>query len=222
LASPETLLALNRAIVQSEAVLGEEIFRDLAEFFTDSAGRDVLDCIMPHPIRRRKMGGLIVGLSHLGVIAGTKLPGEAIGAAMKKAGFREEFRSFPSEILARELALETARPSLPMTVLAARGVSPHGSAMALEVFLPSAPPDLSFEKWLKQFGPIHLAYKLKEAACFAESVRLMEEASFFRPRFMASGPQVSSAENISVLYFDGKINGQPLRVEFVAARNDGV
>ena len=159
------------------------------------------------------MRRIVARFDHFGFLAQPRPVAELTREAAA-AGFDHRPRSFPSTIVARELADLLGRESVSMTIFQAESLVP-GGPIAIEVLMPDRVDDQDLETWHSRGIGSHLAFRLKEAADFAELAGLLARAGFETPAFMADGPVLNSAAGIRAAFFDGRHRGDPLRLEFL-------
>ena len=214
----EKLLVVNALHGEETAHSLARSLKTIADFLGKVTSAEFLSAVIKDRGRLRRIKQIVTGLDHVGLV--TNEPSIAPArAAMKAAGFDSGYHVFSSKILARELGQAMGRRSVPIKVLAARAGSAGGSPVGVEIFMPSSRAIEQVKAWVRKTGSLHVAFRLKNPACFTEVAHLMEAEKFFAPAF-PKAPLTNKEENVTVLYFDGRYGKQSLRIEFIASPED--
>jgi hypothetical protein len=152
-------------------------------------------------------------LDHVGFVAFAQSAVDMDSAA-EAAGFGGRRWNFPSRIVARELGLVMGADVVPTTIFRAEGTSTAGAPIAVEVFLPQAIDLRVARRWIERGCAVHVAFAISDSCHFRDVVGIMAEECFRPPTFAHGEPLMNDVENVTALYFDGRVSGQALRIEF--------
>lgn len=187
--------------------------REAADFQAQATPRQLLDDMIGDQRRRERLLEIVTGLDHLGFVA-FQGAGCDLDSTADAAGFTGRHWLFPSRIVARELGHFTGTNIVPTSVFKARGTAATGQPMAVEVFLPQPLAAAVSRDWIERGCAVHAAFVITEPKCFPDVIEIMLDEGFCPPEFTRGEPLVNEVENMTLLYFDGTLRGQPLRIEF--------
>jgi hypothetical protein len=155
---------------------------------------------------------LIERIDHVGFMAPAQAARD-LGSAARTVGFDWSQQTFPSTILARELAAAAGREQVPTTIFKARGASAGHATPGVEVAMPGEVEPEVVRGWIREGRGEHVAFSVGSPSHFGPLRRLMEEAGFGMPEFMGGAPLTNPFERITTAYFDRR-SGPRLRLEF--------
>jgi hypothetical protein len=143
---------------------------------------------------------LISGLDHVGFLAPVDSDA-AIGPAAGTAGFGLEQWTFPSTILARELA-ELSGCDVPTTIFKAQGELVSGAAGIVEVAIPHEVDHELVRGWIRRGIGAHVAFRVESPAAFPDLQRVLERAGYRMPPSMNGEPLRNPTEGVTCVFFD--------------------
>lgn len=159
------------------------------------------------------------GFLHLGFLAPPNCGQGDLAKASARAQFEAEQVSFQSEVMNRELAHRAGLSHIPTTIFKAFAQAESGRKNGLEAFICEVEPE-RLRAWIAAGVGTHLGIGLRRRAAVWRAVELCRKAGFSPPEFLAGAPAVNQAEDILVIYADGRFQGQPLRLEFYHAASE--
>ena len=206
---------LSPAAIASELATkggGRRCFEVAAAWLAAASVTSLLAPVFSSQRRLDRFRELVSGIDHVGFGAPRMEP-ERLLAAARAAGFVHGHSSFPSTVLARELAQLLGLAQVPATIFKARGVSAAGAPIAVELFMPDEPaPQAVGEVVRKGFGA-HVAFKVANSPELAEARAIFQEEGFRVPAFLRDTSALSSLENLALCYFDAGARDPGLRIE---------
>lgn len=194
---------------RSEAEAGSlrERLQEAARFLSTTTPARLLEPVIRDHSSLLRLLDLVSGLDHVGLLARPR-PLVDLRRATAAAGFDADHQSFPSVIVARELALLGGRESVPTTIFRSRG-----RAGWVEVFMPHATEPGTVDDWVEHGVGAHVALSLRRGARFGELVEAMEGEDFRIPGFMNGRELQNPVMKVTALYFD-RVSDPALRLEF--------
>jgi hypothetical protein len=158
-------------------------------------------------------GRMILGsaeVDHVGFLAPPR--SEALIADQaERAGFSAGRITFPSVLLARELAERTGC-TLPTTVVKHFGHTPQGRRVAVEVFVTDYAAR-QVRRWIAQGVGMHVAIEVGDRATFAEALVVLPREGLSMPSFTNGRPHFIEKEDVTLAYFDLAGRAGSLRLE---------
>lgn len=148
------------------------------------------------------------GYTHLGFVVPAQ-PG--LIEAARERGFVYKQATYASEILARELAALAGEP-VPTTIFKAFSRARAGKVSGIETFTPDAPLD-QVRQWVRQGVGTHIGYGMKDRWSVRQALPLWIAAGFSPPAFLGGEPAHHLGREISMIYLDGSLDGEKLRLE---------
>jgi hypothetical protein len=177
---------------------------------------DVLGELLEEPTRTEVLG-LVTGIDHVGFMA----PSSAAALLPKvaaDAGFDAGHRSFPSTVLARELGALIGVSEVPTTVFRAWGMSDSDRHMTVEAFVVQGVKPEVEAAWIRTGVAGHTAFAVESLAALHQVAIVMSEQGWSPPAGVGAQPAWNAAEELALVYFDRRLDGRTVRLEYCATR----
>jgi len=142
----------------------------------------------------------ITGDVHFGCLVPDQTPHDLLVAAANHVGFSFNQRSFPSTIVAEELATLGGRP-VPTTIFEASLSAATTSYRRMEAFLPHADP-LTVDAWIRDGVAAHIGLRVKELSVLPRALELCKTHGLHLPSFLHDGLGKNILEGVTAFYID--------------------
>jgi len=184
--------------------------REAAHFLSAATDEEVLGAVIGDRDRIEAILGLAAGLDHVGFMVAPE-EAQSLGPAAAEAGFDGRQRTFPSTILARQLAVLAGLDAVPTTIFKAWRQT--ADPRAVEVAIPRGVDAETTNGWIERGIGAHVAFRVESRVRLRELRPLMEAEGFTMPPFMNGAALGNPAERISAVFFDRR-PAEPVGIEF--------
>ena len=200
------------ALVGPPAARLRRALREAKRFLSETSARSLIDHIVAHPARRALLAGATLDSLHVGFLfPEPTLDLASLAETAVAAGFDGPHTSFPSTVVARELAL-LAGAEVPTHVFCAEAAPPV--QRWVEVFIPALPQG-SARGWLADEVSSHVGINLVDAAQLEPAGAALHAEGFAVPSFMTLTGIRNPALAVTGVYFDKREDDSLIRIELV-------
>ena len=157
----------------------------------------------------------VMCVDHAGLITPARTDARELNAIADRHGFTENHKTFPSVIVASELAALNGDSPVPTQIFrgSTRKADATQPSFGIEMFVPDTFPD-TVERWIKQGVGTHAAFRVHNRADVDLIRTELIAAGFHTPSFMGGKSMANTNDGTLTVYFDLTLPDGDFRLEF--------
>lgn len=155
----------------------------------------------------------IEGVEHMAFILSPHMKRQHLDWLLTLSGFPENHKTFPSNVLAKELGTLVGKSEVSTQIIKAWGKNKKQEPIGVELFIPEEHPETT-QKWIQSGVGAHVAFRVKHEGSIERLQKIFEKKGFSIPGFMHGKPMKNPHEGSTTLYFDINVHAHPFRLEF--------
>jgi hypothetical protein len=206
----ETLLAPGEA-----AIRFERCFAAGRRFIEETSPSNLLHAVFAEPENRRTVAALVRGPVHVGFLfPDGELTFGQMGEASVRAGFRADYSTFSSTVVARELGLLANCERVPTVIFSAATNGACRRQGYVEAFIPAAGRRLT-RQWMEQEVASHVGLTLTDHAASGVAHQAFLREGYAIAAFLRGQAIPNPAAGVCVVYYERSSAAGQSRIELL-------